>query len=112
MPYKLFCLESGELKLAASKTVRLRVFKPSSRGFRNLGSCSNFTDYESRSARVLLDDGRLAYYLCGTFMQTELALYFLLENGATSDGVKLPEVLAPYMGDIRYLPYLSRFSES
>ena len=52
IPYQVVNIVSGELNDAAAKKYDLEAWFPSSRTFRELVSCSNCTDYQSRRLEV------------------------------------------------------------
>ena len=71
-------------------------------------SCSNCTDYQARRLMVRFRDKqgeatRLVHTLNSTAVTTR-ALVAIVENFQRKDGsVKIPKVLAPYMGGIEAL---------
>lgn len=52
IPYRVVNIVSGELNNAASKKMDLEAWFPGSAAFRELVSCSNCTDYQSRRLKV------------------------------------------------------------
>ena len=74
-----------------------------SNAHRELVSCSNCTDYQSRRLEVRYgtqgksDDGKKQYVhmLNSTLVATERALCCVLENYQTKCGIKVPDVLQP-----------------
>ena len=48
LPYRVVNIVSGALNLAAAKKLDLEAWFPGSNSFRELVSCSNCTDYQSR----------------------------------------------------------------
>lgn len=56
LPYHIVNIVSGELNNAASKKLDLEAWFPGSGAFRELVSCSNCTDYQSR--RLLIRYGQ------------------------------------------------------
>ena len=52
LPYHIVNIVSGELNNAASKKFDLEAWFPGSGAFRELVSCSNCTDYQSRRLQV------------------------------------------------------------
>lgn len=54
LPYRVVNLVSGELNDAAAKKYDLEAWFPGYEAFRELVSCSNCTDYQSRALEVRL----------------------------------------------------------
>lgn len=52
LPYRVVSIVSGALNLAAAKKYDLEAWFPASKTFRELVSCSNCTDYQSRRLEV------------------------------------------------------------
>lgn len=117
-PYRVVCLVSGELNDAAIKKYDLEAWFPGQNAYRELVSCSNCTDYQSRGVGTRCgmkkntkgEDGmnvRASYVhmLNSTLCATGRGICCLLENYQTEDGVKVPDVLVPFMGGIDFLPF-------
>jgi seryl-tRNA synthetase len=112
LPYRVVAIVSGALNLAASKKCDLEAWFPFQGGYKELVSCSNCTDYQSRRLEVRCglkskDQQRKVYVhmLNGTMCATERALCCLVENYQTPDGLVIPEVLRPYMQGRDFLPW-------
>ena len=78
---------------------------PSQGKFRELTSCSNCTDYQSRRADIKFKgtDGKaaLVHTLNGTAVAIGRTLVAIIENYQTKEGhIRIPEVLKQYMGGI------------
>ncbi|KAF5350680.1 hypothetical protein D9756_008738 [Leucocoprinus leucothites] len=111
--YRLVAIVSGALNLAAAQKYDLEAWFPFQRAYKELVSCSNCTDYQSRRLEVRCgikskDQARKLYVhmLNGTLCATERALCCLVENYQTPDGVVIPEPLRPYMGGRGFLPWV------
>ena len=52
LSYRVVNIVSGALNLAAAKKLDLEAWFPGSNAFRELVSCSNCTDYQSRRLRI------------------------------------------------------------
>lgn len=112
LPYRVISIVSGALNNAAAKKYDLEAWFPGYENFRELVSCSNCTDYQSRSLEIRLrnqknDDKekRYVHMLNGTLCATERTLCCILENYQTPEGVKVPEVLQPFVGT-DFIPYI------
>jgi len=115
-PYRVVCLVSGELNDAAVKKYDLEAWFPGQQQYRELVSCSNCTDYQARgvgarcgskkAGKGLEDSASFVHFLNSTLCATGRGICCLLENYQTEDGVKIPEVLVPFMGGIDFLPFV------
>ncbi|KAF8208266.1 hypothetical protein K438DRAFT_1713111 [Mycena galopus ATCC 62051] len=113
--YRVVAIVSGALNLAAAQKYDLEAWLPFPKNYRELVSCSNCTDYQSRRLEVRCgiktkDQTRKVYVhmLNGTFCATERALCCLVENYQTPNGLVIPEVLRPYMRGRDFLPWITQ----
>jgi seryl-tRNA synthetase len=110
LPYRVINIVSGALNDAAAKKYDLEAWFPGYEAFRELVSCSNCTDYQSRNVNIRLRDAskpnekKFVHMLNGTLCATERTLCCILENYQTETGLKVPEVLVPYVGK-NFIPY-------
>lgn len=118
LPYRVVNIVSGALNNAASKKLDLEAWFPGQNAFRELVSCSNCTDYQSRAMDTRFGLNRknnaevtYVHMLNATLTATERTICCILENYQTETGVKVPEVLIPFMGGIDFLPF-TRTAES
>ncbi|MGB3095515.1 MAG: serine--tRNA ligase [Candidatus Deferrimicrobiaceae bacterium] len=104
LPYRVVTLCSAELGFAAAKTYDIEVWLPSQGRYREISSCSNFTDFQARRAKIRYRDGakgkvRLAHTLNGSGLAVGRTVVAILENFQQENGsVLIPEALRPYMG--------------
>ncbi|PIL29037.1 hypothetical protein GSI_09085 [Ganoderma sinense ZZ0214-1] len=119
IPYRVVAIVSGALNLAASQKYDLEAWFPFQGQYKELVSCSNCTDYQSRRLEVRCglktkDQTRKVYVhmLNGTLCATERALCCLVENYQTADGLVVPEVLRPYMQGREFLPWVKELPKS
>ena len=114
IPYRVVNIVSGALNDAAAKKYDLEAWFPGSNAHRELVSCSNCTDYQSRRLEVRYgsqgkgDDGKKHYVhmLNSTLVATERAMCCVLENYQTKCGIKIPDVLQEYMGGVSFVPFV------
>ncbi|KAI9721469.1 MAG: hypothetical protein M1812_002231 [Candelaria pacifica] len=104
LPYQVIAIVSGALNNAASKKYDLEAWFPFQGEYKELVSCSNCTDYQSRELEIrygqkLQTDIRKKYVhaLNSTLCATERALCCVLENYQTENGINVPEVLRKYI---------------
>ncbi len=104
LPYRVVTLCTAELGFSAAKTYDIEVWLPSQGRYREISSCSNFTDFQARRAKIRFRDGakgkvRLAHTLNGSGLAVGRTVVAILENFQQEDGsVLIPEALRPYMG--------------
>jgi seryl-tRNA synthetase len=104
LAYRVVTLATGDLGFSAAKTYDLEVWLPGQQAYREISSCSNFTDFQARRANLRYrpaDGGkpRLLHTLNGSGLAVGRTVVAILENYQQPDGsVRIPEVLVPYMG--------------
>lgn len=104
IPYRVVNIVSGELNNAASKKHDIEAWFPGSGAFRELVSCSNCLDYQSRRLQVRYGQTKkmnanvdYVHMLNATMCATTRVICVILENYQTETGVVIPEVLKPFM---------------
>jgi seryl-tRNA synthetase len=101
--YRVMELCAGDLGFSAAKTYDLEVWLPSQNTYREISSCSSFTDYQARRARIRCKKRtggkpEFVHTLNGSGLAAGRLFVALLENYQQEDGtVVVPEVLRPYM---------------
>lgn len=114
IPYRVVGIVSGELNNAAAKKYDLEAWFPFQQEYKELVSCSNCTDYQSRNLEIRcgikkMNDREKKYVHClnSTLCATERALCCVLENYQTEEGLKIPQVLRKYIpGEPEFIPYV------
>ena len=100
--YQVVDICAGDLGAPAAKKYDIEVWIPTQEKFRELTSCSNCTDFQSRRSRIRYKTAKGNEYihtLNGTAVAIARTLVAILENYQNSDGsVTIPAVLQPYMG--------------
>ncbi len=103
LPYQRVTLSSGDMGLAAAKTYDLEVWLPGMDAYREISSCSNTTDYQSRRSKIRYRPAgekkpKLVHMLNGSGLAVGRTVVAILENYQQKDGsVVVPEVLRPFM---------------
>ncbi|XWS62508.1 hypothetical protein CRYUN_Cryun06bG0017000 [Craigia yunnanensis] len=112
LPHQVVVIVSGALNDAAAKKYDLEAWFPASQTYRELVSCSNCTDYQSRRLEIRFGQKKnneqvkqYVHLLNSTLTATERTMCCILENHQKEDGVEIPEVLQPYMGGKAFLPF-------
>lgn len=102
IPYRVVNVAAGDLGASAAKKYDLEAWIPSQGRYREITSCSNTTDFQSRRLRIRYrseDGNRLVHTLNGTAAAIGRLLIALLENHQQEDGsFVVPEALRPYAG--------------
>lgn len=104
LPYRVVSLCTGDLGFSATKTYDLEVWLPGQNRYREISSCSNFSDFQARRAGIRFrkkgkGGTELVHTLNGSGLAVGRTVVAILENYQQSDGsVSIPEALKPYMG--------------
>jgi seryl-tRNA synthetase len=101
---------AGDMGFSARKTYDLEVWLPGQGRFREISSCSNFGDFQSRRAELKYrpaEDAkgkakpRFLHTLNGSALAIGRTLVAILEQYQQEDGsVVIPEALRPYCGGL------------
>ena len=119
IPHRWVSVASGALNKAASIKHDLEGWFPVSRAYRELVSCSNCTDYQSRPLDIRLRNpgkgegaaaagggrGCHVHLLNSTLTATQRTLSCLIENHQTKEGVRVPQPLRSFLGGIDFIPF-------
>ncbi len=98
---------TGDMGFASQKTYDLEVWLPGQNAYREISSCSNFSDFQARRAKIRFrpapgEKPQLVHTLNGSALAVGRTVVAILENYQREDGsVGLPEALWPYMGGLR-----------
>jgi seryl-tRNA synthetase len=109
LAYRVVTLASGDLGFSAAKTYDLEVWLPALGCYREISSCTNFTDFQARRAhlRYRPSDGKKARHLHtlnGSALAAGRTMVAVLENYQQADGsVVIPEVLRPYLDGLEVI---------
>ncbi len=99
IPYRAMNVCTGELGAPAAKKIDLEAWFPGQGRYRELTSCSNCTDYQSRRLHIRLKGAPgLPHTLNGTGVAIGRTIAAILENFQEVGGaVTIPKVLHAYM---------------
>ncbi|MDO9372158.1 MAG: serine--tRNA ligase [Gammaproteobacteria bacterium] len=106
LPYRMVALCTGDMGFAAAKTYDLEVWLPSQNKYREISSCSNFTDFQARRMQARWrnpETGKpeLAHTVNGSGLAVGRTLVAIMENCQDSHGnIHLPKALWPYLGGV------------
>ncbi len=102
LPYRVMLMCSGDLGFAPAKKYDLEVWLPAANTYREISSCSNFTDFQARRAgiRYRPEQGKKTQFvhtLNGSGVAIGRTVAAILENNQQENGsVVIPKVLRPY----------------
>ena len=101
LSYRKVVLCTGDLGFSAAKTIDLEVWLPSQNCFREISSCSNFRDFQTRRMNTKVIEGSAKSYphtLNGSALAVGRTLLAILENYYENGVcVHIPKVLGPYL---------------
>ncbi len=111
LPYRKVVLCGGDMSIGSAKTYDLEVWLPAQNTYREISSCSNMTDYQSRRMQARYrnpetNKPELVHTLNGSGLAVGRTLVAVLENYQTETGLKIPTVLQSYMGGVDFIPYV------
>lgn len=113
IPYRIVGIVSGALNNAAAKKLDLEAWFPGSGAFRELCSCSNCTDYQARRLLVrygqtkkMNDKADYCHMLNATMCASTRVICCILENNQTEEGIVIPELLRPFMGNKDFIKFV------
>jgi seryl-tRNA synthetase len=106
LPYRVITLCTGDLGFSAAKTYDIEVWMPAQNTYREISSCSNFEDFQSRRGNIRFKRDKqkgteLVHTLNGSGLAAGRTVAAILENFQEPDGsVRLPSAIQPYMDDM------------
>jgi seryl-tRNA synthetase len=109
LPYRAVTLCTGDIGFSSAKTYDLEVWLPGQGLYREISSCSNFTDFQARRAEIRFkrkgaSGTELVHTLNGSGLAVGRTLVAILENYQQRDGsVIVPDALIPYMGGTKII---------
>jgi seryl-tRNA synthetase len=103
LPYQVIELCTGDLGFSSSKTFDIEVWMPSQNKYREISSCSNFSDFQARRSNIKIKTGEgkvLANTINGSALAVGRTLIAIIENNYSQDtnSIHIPNVLQKFMG--------------
>jgi seryl-tRNA synthetase len=108
--YRTVVLCTGDMGFSSAKTYDIEVWLPGQGLYREISSCSNFTDFQARRANLRYrpegaKKSEFVHTLNGSGLAVGRTWVAIIENYQQADGsVKIPEALQPYVGADRITP--------
>ena len=103
LPYRVLLLCTGDMSFSCSKCYDLELYAPGKDAWLEASSCSNFTDFQARRARIKYRPephlkSEFVHTLNGSGLALPRTIVAIMENYQNKDGtITIPEVLRPYM---------------
>jgi seryl-tRNA synthetase len=96
------------MSFSSAKTYDLEVWMPARKGYLEISSCSNFTDFQARRAKIKYKtkEGKKEFLhtLNGSGLAVGRTVAAIMENYQSQDGkIEIPEVLRSYFPKERFL---------
>lgn len=104
LPYRVMLLCSGDMGFSAQKTYDIEVWLPGQNKYREISSCSNCGEFQSRrmNARYSTNYDKKKNYvhtLNGSALAIGRTIIAIMENYQNSDGsITVPRILQKYVG--------------
>ncbi|KAJ3330471.1 Cytosolic seryl-tRNA synthetase [Blyttiomyces sp. JEL0837] len=119
LPYHVVSIVSKALNNAAAKKYDLEAWFPFQGTYKELVSCSNCTDYQTRALDIRCGAKKMnevtkkyAHALNCTLTATERTICCILENYQTDSGVIVPPPLRKYMNGKEFIPFKVELKEA
>jgi len=109
LPFRTMVLSTGDMGFGAKKTYDIEVWLPSQNTYREISSCSNCGDFQSRRMnlrfrRAVGSKPEYVHTLNGSGLAVGRTWIAVLENYQNADGsIAVPKVLRPYMNGIEVI---------
>ncbi|CAK0760733.1 serine--tRNA ligase [Gammaproteobacteria bacterium] len=106
LPYRVVLLCAGDIGFSSAKTYDLEVWLPGQERYREISSCSNFEDFQTRRMVARFRNPatgkpELLHSLNGSGLAVGRTLVAVMENYQEADGhIRIPEALRPYLGGL------------
>ena len=107
LPYRVMLLCTRDIGFSAAKCYDLEVWLPGQNAYREISSCSNCEDFQSRRANIRFRPKgpkakpKFVHTLNGSGLAVGRTLIAILENYQQEDGsITIPKILKPYMGGL------------
>jgi len=109
LPYRRVLLCSSDTGFSSSVTYDLEVWMPSQNSYREISSCSNFKDFQSRRMNIkyrnkITKKKEYIHTLNGSGLAVGRTLAAIIENYQCENGdIEIPEVLRSYMSNQTFI---------
>jgi seryl-tRNA synthetase len=106
--YRVVLLCSGDMSFSSAKTYDIEVWMPARNGYMEISSCSNFSDFQARRAKIKYKtkDGKknFLHTINGSGLAVGRTVAAIMENYQAADGkIDIPNILGKYFPGRTYL---------
>ncbi len=103
LPYRILRLCGGDMSFTSALTYDFEVYSAAQEKWLEVSSVSNFESFQANRLKLRYRDEQtkkpvIAHTLNGSALALPRIVAALLENNQTPEGIKVPEVLAPFCG--------------
>ena len=102
LPYRIVRLCGGDLSFTSALTYDFEVYSEAQKRWLEVSSVSNFESFQANRLHLRYRDAnkkmQLAHTLNGSSLALPRIVAALLEDFQTPEGIRIPDVLVPYMG--------------
>lgn len=102
LPYRVLRLCGGDMGFTSALTFDMEVFSAAQERWLEVSSVSNFETYQTNRLKLRFKNKDkktvLAHTLNGSALALPRIMAAILENNQSASGIKMPEVLVPYLG--------------
>ena len=107
LPYRIVRLCGGDISFTSALTYDFEVYSAAQERWLEVSSVSNFESFQANRLKLRFRDENkktvLAHTLNGSSLALPRIVAALLENNQTEEGIRIPEVLRPYMRGREYI---------
>ena len=103
LPYRIMRLCGGDMSFTSALTYDFEVWSGAQKRWLEVSSTSNFESFQSNRLKCRFREKgskqtRLVHTLNGSALALPRIVAAILENNQTETGIKVPEILVPYIG--------------
>lgn len=102
LPFRVLRLCGGDMGFTSALTYDMEVYSAAQERWLEVSSVSNFETYQANRLKLRFkgEDKKtqLAHTLNGSALALPRIVAAILENNQTEEGIRMPEVLVPYLG--------------
>ena len=102
LPYRILRLCGGDMSFTSALTYDFEVWSAAQERWLEVSSVSNFESFQANRLKLRYRDEnrkvQIAHTLNGSALALPRIVAALLENNQTPEGIRVPEVLIPYIG--------------
>lgn len=103
LPYRIVRLCGGDMSFTSALTYDFEVYSAAQKRWLEVSSVSNFESFQANRLKLRYKDEKtkktvLAHTLNGSALALPRIVASIMEDYQTPEGIKVPDVLVPYMG--------------